>query len=84
MSYLYTALVITTIVGLWYRTSRNLKAQGRGWFMQHWIGGSISCTVGVMQAFMFSSESLIWNGLAVAVTVGALGLAASPLPKQPQ
>ena len=82
MGYVYAILVLTTVVSLWYRASRNLKAQGRGWFMQHWLGSILGGFTGAMQAFMFSSESLICNVLAVALTIGSILLARSPLLKR--
>lgn len=80
MGYLYAVLVVITIACLWYRARNNLKAQGRGWFMQHWLGISIGCFAGLMQALMFSSDSMVWNGIGAAVTLAAVSLARSPLP----
>lgn len=71
MGWLYFAVILVTIIAGWYSASRNLKAKGRGQFFRHWIGGTIACTAGVLQAMSFYADWWVWNvvGFLIAALI---------------
>ena len=68
MSIIFTTAVLVVLVSMWLVGADRLKSQGRGFFIQHWIGGTVACLLAIFTSLLFYADAWYWNLAGFALT----------------